>query len=35
MKNQIQNYYFDNLIKGKKIETTNILTEEKIKDFNW
>ena len=29
IKNQVYNYYFDNLIKAKKIETKTILMDEK------
>ena len=29
IKNRVHNYYFDNLIKAKKIETKNILIDEK------
>ena len=28
IKNQVYNYYFENLIKAKKIETKNILMDE-------
>ena len=30
IKNRVYNYYFDNLIKAKKLETKNILIDEKI-----
>ena len=29
IKNRVYKYYFDNLIKGKKLETKNTLTKEK------
>ena len=29
IKNRVYHYYFDNLIKGKKLETKNILIDEK------
>ena len=29
IKNRVYNYYFDNLIKGKELETKNILIDEK------
>ena len=34
IKNRVYNYYFDKLIKAKKLETKNILIDEKnYKDF--
>ena len=29
IKNQLHNYFFDNLVKAKKLETKNILIDEK------
>ena len=29
IKNKLYNYYFDNLVKGKQLETKNILIDEK------
>ena len=29
IKNRLYNYYFDNLVKAKKLETKNILIDEK------
>ena len=34
IKNRVYNYYFDNLVKAKKLETKNLLIDEKnYKDF--
>ena len=34
IKNRVYNYYFDNLVKAKKLKTKNLLIDEKnYKDF--